>query len=184
MGGTVALEMAQQLIAVGEQVSLVILLETYNPAMISRLKAFALAPVHFLQNIWFHCANLIVLNPRDRIQFVAEKASVEKARVRIRLQSLRHLSSQRRHSIYPHLQVKRLNDRAQFGYVPRTYPGRVAVIIAKGCFAGETDPSFGWADLFGDACEVHRLPIYPRGMLVEPYCRLLAELLNRCLEEI
>jgi amino acid adenylation domain-containing protein len=182
MGGTIALEMAQQLIAMGEKVSLVILLETYNPAMISRVKALALTPVHLLQNIWFHCANLMVLKPRDRIKFLAEKASIEKARASIRLQALGHLSSERRHRIYPHLQVKRFNDQAQFDYVPRKYPGRVVVISAQKCFAGEKDPSLGWADLIGDGCEVHRLPIYPRGMLVEPFCRLLADILNSCLK--
>jgi thioesterase domain-containing protein len=175
--------MAQQLTAMGEKISLVILLETYNPAMISRVKALALAPVHFLQNIWFHCANLMVLKPKDRIKFFTEKASIERARARIRLQSLGHLSSQSRHMIYPHLQVKRLNDRAQFDYVPRKYPGRVAVFSAKKCFAGEKDPSLGWANLIGDGCEVHRLPVYPRGMLVEPFCQLLAGILSSCLKD-
>jgi amino acid adenylation domain-containing protein len=184
MGGTIALEMAQQLSGMGERVSLVVLLETYNPAEVSRWKALLLTPIHFIQKLWFHYANLILLQPKDRPKFLAEKTSVEMARVMIRLRSMWQLSPKTRHRMYPHLTVKRLNDQAQFSYVPKTYKGRMAVISPARCFVGERDRSMGWSHLMVDGCEVHQLPIYPRGMLVEPYCRLLADVLNGCLKSI
>jgi hypothetical protein len=30
--------------------------------------------------------------------------------------------------------------------------------------------------------EIHELPVYPKGMLVEPFCRILAETLQNCLQ--
>jgi len=184
MGGTVALEMAQQLTALGEQVSLVILLETYNPAMSSRAKARLLAPIHFAQNLWFHGANVLLLNANERQKFLAEKASVALARFKIRFQSAGQISRVEQHTTYPHLKIKHLNDRAQSDYVPRTYSGRVLVLRTKGAFAGEGDSQLGWSNYVHDGLNVQELPLYPRGMLVEPFCRKLAEALNHHLQDI
>jgi thioesterase domain-containing protein/acyl carrier protein len=183
MGGTVALEMARQLTSMGEQVSLVILLETYNAALFSRARSRILAPLHFAENLWFHVANVALLPPRERLRFLAEKASVELTRIRIRLQSLVHLLPQGSAATFPHLKIKQANDQAQFGYGPPQYSGRVAVIRSKWHFTGETSPSLGWSNLIRDGLEVHELPIYPRGMLVDPFCRSLAKTLNLCLRD-
>lgn len=184
MGGTVALEMAQQLTALGEQVSLVILLETYNPAMSSRAKARLLAPLHFAQNLWFHGANVLLLNAKERKKFLVEKASIVLARLKIRFQSARQISRADQHAMYPHLRIKHLNDQAQFDYVPCMYRGRVLVLRAKGAFAGEGDSQLGWSNYVQDGLNVQELPLYPRGMLVEPFCRKLAEALNHHLHDI
>lgn len=184
MGGTVALEMAQQLTAMGERVSLVILLETYNPAMMSRAKARLLAPLHFAQNLWFHGANVLLLDARGRRKFLAEKTSVMRARFKMRFQLAGLLSPDEQHTIYPHVRIKHLNDQAQFDYRPHSYRGRVVVFRTKGAFAGEVDPHLGWSKYVQDGLHIHELPLYPRGMLVEPFCRKLAETLNHCLHNI
>lgn len=183
MGGTVAMEMAQQLAAIGERVSSVILLETYNPSLNSRAKARLLAPVHFAQNLWFHGANVLLLEAKERRKFLAEKASVALARFKIRFQSAGRLSRAEKHTIYPHLRIKHLNDQAQFDYMPRTYRGRVLVVRTKAAFAGEADPHLGWSNYVHDGLHIQELPLYPRGMLVEPFCRKLAETLNRYLHD-
>lgn len=184
MGGTVALEMAQQLTAMGKQVSLVILLETYNPALTSRATARLLTPLHLVQNLWFHGANILLLDRKGIRNFLSEKASITLARLKIRFQLAGLLSPDEQHTLYPHLKIKHLNDQAQLDYMPRTYRGRVVVFRTKGTFAGEADPHLGWSDYVQEGLNVHELPLYPRGMLVEPFCRKLADALNHYLDHI
>jgi amino acid adenylation domain-containing protein len=188
LGGTIALELAQQLTSVGEKVDLVILLETYNPSLVSRKMAQLLSPLHKLQNLWFHAANVASLADKDRHRFLTEKLDTEWTRLSIRLQAILHLFSgvdkQDEAASYPHLKIKQANDQANFDYVPQPYKGRVMVIRPKGCFVGETDPSLGWNNIVPNGLEIHDLPVYPRGILIEPFCRVLAKSLKLCLEKM
>ena len=183
MGGTVALEIAQQLTAKGATVSLVILLETYNPSKISRVTARFLRPVHFVQNLWFHTANAILLSAKDRWKFLSEKASVQMTRMKIRVQSFDTVAPDKKHETYPHLKIKQTNDEANMNYVPRMYDGRVVVVSPTRYFVGEADPNLGWSGRIMKGLKAYHLPLYPRGMLVEPFCRRLAETLNQCLRD-
>jgi hypothetical protein len=56
------------------------------------------------------------------------------------------------------------------------------VIRPKGNFLGLTSPSLGWSEVVGEGLEIHELPVYPKGILVEPFCRLLADALKLCLQ--
>ena len=108
------------------------------------------------------------------LKHVREKAEVSFGRFKIRLGS--GYDPKR----YPHLLVQKLNDRAAEQYVPEPYAGRVALIRSRGHFSGLDSPSLGWSECIKDL-EIHELPVYPKGMLVEPFCGLLAETLKKCL---
>ena len=82
---------------------------------------------------------------------------------------------------FPYLAVKRANDQAFLRYLPKPYRGRLVIIRSKGSFAGMTSHSLGWSEIAKDNHEIHEIPVLPRGMLVEPFCRLLADTLNNCL---
>jgi amino acid adenylation domain-containing protein len=184
MGGTVAFEMAQQLRAMGEQVEIVIMLDTYNEHTISSLKAKLLAPVHLAQNLWFHAANAVSVPSEERRKFFEQKLDVGMTRLRMRLHALRDLfvtSNGTHGNDYQHLKVKRTNDKAVFGYAPKPYTGRVAVIRSKGHFAGLASPSLGWEGVVNEGLEVHEVPVYPRGMLVDPFSRHLGDAVKLCL---
>jgi amino acid adenylation domain-containing protein len=187
MGGTIAFEMAKQLVATGESVEVVILLDTYNYGAASSPQARLMAPVHALQNLWFHAMNLVTLNARDRARFLREKLDIELTRLRIRLQAsyhaLRQLGSADALRDYPHLRIKHANDAAAFSYVPTPYRGRVAVIRPKGYFLGLSDPQYGWDRVVNNSLEIYELPMYPKGMLIEPFCRHLAMTLTTLLPE-
>jgi len=187
LGGSIAFEMAQQLSAMGEKVELVILLDTYNYSVASSLQARLLAPVHALQNLWFHAMNLFSLNARDRRKFLREKLDIELTRLRIRLHAsyhaLRRLGGADSRQDYPHLRIIRANHDAAFSYVPAPYSGRVAVIRPKEYFLGFTDPKYGWDQVVNEGLEIYELPVYPKGMLVDPFCRSLAMTLTTLLAE-
>jgi hypothetical protein len=48
-------------------------------------------------------------------------------------------------------------------------------------FLGLEDLQFGWGEILRPRLEVCNLPFYPKGMLVEPFVRILASEMNRCL---
>jgi thioesterase domain-containing protein/acyl carrier protein len=186
LGGIIAFEMAQQLKAIGEQVELVIMLDTYNVGAVSR-SILLRTPLHFLQNLWFHGANVLsIQTAKDRRKFLSEKLDIELTRLGIRLQAmyqgLLRLGRKDSQSSYPHLMLKKINDEAALRYLPGSYDGRVAVIRPKAYFSGLTSPSLGWNEVVRNGPEIYELPVYPKGMLIEPFCRSLGETLKQCLQ--
>jgi amino acid adenylation domain-containing protein len=188
LGGIIALEMAQQLSTLGEEVGLVVMLDTYNASAISRSRLFPKLPLHFLQNVWFHGANFVSLRSNDRRKFLREKVDIALTRLKIWLQAgghvLQRACGRKTLNKYPHLVIKKVNDQAALRYVPQPYAGRVAVIRPKGNFLGFTNASLGWSEIVRHDLQVHQLPVYPKGMLVEPFCRVLAETLKLCLQDV
>jgi hypothetical protein len=77
--------------------------------------------------------------------------------------------------------IKRVNDDAAAQYLPRPYAGRVAIIRSKGSFVNYDSPDLGWGPFVREGLEIHALEVYQKGMLIEPFCRLLAEKLRLCL---
>jgi phthiocerol/phenolphthiocerol synthesis type-I polyketide synthase E len=187
LGGTVALEMAQQLSAQGQKVGLVILMDTYNYSLVPRSKLRRWALLHSLQNVWFHGANFFSIRTKHPWKFVNEKWDVAKARLGISLRAwydnLQGRGGPKAQNRYPHLLLKKINDQAMLQYVPRPYSGRVAVIRPKGYFWGLNDPSLGWRDVICEGLDVREIPVYKKGILVEPFVHILAETLKGCLRE-
>jgi amino acid adenylation domain-containing protein len=185
LGGIIAYEMAQQLTAQGQKVELVIMLDTYNSCYVNRSISVAQRPWHFLQKIWFHAANALSLPSQGRWKFLGEKAAVASARLKIRLGAaydrIRNMSTPGSAARYPHMLIGERNDRAADEYIPRPYAGRVTVIRSKAHFAGLDSASLGWSECVTGELEIHELPVYPKGMLVEPFCELLAAALKECL---
>jgi amino acid adenylation domain-containing protein len=184
MGGTIAFEMAQQLSAMGEEVALVLLLDTYNDNSAPSLQARLRGPIHVLQNLWFHGRNFVSLAAQDRGKFLTEKIDIELSRTRLRLRAAYHAFRKPGGSEDDVLlRILRANHKAFLDYTPTTYTGRVAVIRPKGYFLGSKDPSFGWNKIVNEGLEIHVLPVYPKGMLIDPFCRSLAKTLKLLLVE-
>ena len=185
LGGTIAFEMAQQLTALGKKVELVAMLDTYNAARVPQSNYWLRGPLHLLQNLWFHGANILALPGREREKFLKEKVDIAIGRLSIRLQAalraIRRLGKAEPDN-FPHLMIKEMNDDAAGRYMPHPYAGRVALIRSKGYFAGLADPSYGWGDFVREGLEIRQLPVYPKGMLIEPFCRELANTLEMYLQ--
>ncbi len=186
LGGMVALEMAQQLKARGERVSLVALIETYNPSAVPRADFRRLPGLYLMQDIWFHAANVFLAADKGRWSFFREKWNVELARAGVRFRALYYALKSKNGagagSRYPHLIAKRINDLAARRYVPKPYSDRVVLIRPKWNFWGLDHSSFGWGDVIGHGLEVREIPIFPKGILVEPFVQSLALELGACLK--
>jgi acyl transferase domain-containing protein/thioesterase domain-containing protein len=186
LGGTIAFEMARQLIRKGKNVALLALLETYN---FSQIADFSL-PVRvgwYLQKIEYHWANFMLLNREEKKEFLREKLKVVRARTDVWSGMVTQLfgpaSLRRRNGDSTLYEVWKANDRAAFQYVPGTYPGRVVQFCPLEEYRIHRGPELGWEGIATNGLQVYRLPVYPAGMLVEPFVKRLADELRVRIDE-
>ena len=182
MGGTIALEMAQQLRFLGREVALLAMLETYN---IKSRKKMPNAYINFfilLQNILYHGIDFVSMKTKSKHKFFFEKLRVEKRRFSFQLSvilaKLGHKLRLNESLKYHHVRVDKANDRAHEAYNPSAYPGKITLFRPRRHFAGYNDPLFGWGGIAKEGVEVHILQDNPRGMLFNPFVQKLAEKLS------
>jgi len=79
LGGSIAYEIAQQLIAQGQEVALLALMETYNFSK-TRDQSFIDNLVYNIERVGFHLRNFLLLKFKEKVTFVKEKAIVTRRR--------------------------------------------------------------------------------------------------------
>ncbi len=186
MGGTVALEMAQQLHEQGQGVALLALLETYNWANLPD-RSFLDGVYYYAQKIEFHWRNFLLLKSKEKLVFIQEKAKVAKSREKVWFETIKSKHGHKSHQGNgQNLSLSKLwetNDRAADNYVPQVYPGRITQFRPIKQYRRYDGPELGWDKLAAGGLEIHELPVYPAGMLVEPFVSVLAEKLKACIHK-
>jgi thioesterase domain-containing protein/acyl carrier protein len=189
-GGLVAYEMAQQLVAQGECVALLALMNATPPN--SRFEQVRLTPAwlaRFAGNSWHWLRHFLRWGSGHRRQFLARKARVWRKRLLRRGEAARRdafdaedyvdlsdYSPQRRRLWDLHL-------RAAARYTPSLYPGRVTVLRTElHPFLCSFDPSFGWAEYAQGGVTVKVVTGAHESILNEPHVQAVAAELNRCFE--
>ncbi len=183
MGGTIALEMAQQLHAQGETVALLAFFETYNWGEIEPPN-WAGKFFFYWQKIDFHLRNLLLAeNPtdffREKLRVAGERSSLWRETLTSLLRNGRSAGVEAERGLH---RLWEINDRAAMGYVHRYYPGRITHFSPRRPYALFNHPPVRWHRLAAGIDE-RRLPVYPAGMLVEPFVKRLAAELRSCIEE-
>jgi thioesterase domain-containing protein len=185
LGGTIALEMAQQLYARHKKVSLLAMLETYNWSKI-RKRLLIDDLLFYFQKIEFHLRNLMIAN--DLKRFFYEKLNVARSRkdvwvdmIRATLAGQRSPNNNQENNLY---RIWHTNDKAALSYTAKTYPGRITLFRAVRQYALFEQPEAGWAGLADEGVDLHVMPVYPAGMLLEPFVSQLAEDLNFCIKQV
>jgi amino acid adenylation domain-containing protein len=190
-GGTIALEMAQQLRAAGERIALLCMFDTYGPgyrAPPTGLRRALYAPVEAYLRVEHHVGSIFMLPTEERAAYARsklQKALTEGGEV---------LETYRRHvargvftrigrSIPEELEaVRNLVNEAVARYVPRAYEGRITLFRARRQAPGAADdPTLGWGPIALGGLEIHGMPGYHASMISEPRVRLLATELERCI---
>jgi len=187
MGGTLALEMARQLIASGETVGLVALIEIYNlRAMRWPLPLHQRFTNRFILNPYFHLQNLFAAEGAGKLTFFMEKLRVEitriKASARLGWAHLRHRLLPDAAAATPHAKLADIYEEALAQYDVKPYPGELTLFLAERHLAGYHAHLGGWGEVAQGGVRLFSLPISPRGSLVEPYVGQLAALLRSCLD--
>jgi len=180
LGGTIAYEMAQRLIANGEQVPMVAMLDTYN-----FVKAQKVSFASFLfQKLKFHIKNFTQLSPEEMIRYFKEKKRIAGdggwAHIKTEMPgtTLADNDSFGRAESGIEASVQLLNDHAGDIYDPKPYSGKLTLFKPQKNYSFYPDPKMGWGDLVSEL-DIVEMPINPHAMLVEPYVEKLAHELKR-----
>ena len=173
IGGIVAYEMAQQLLAGGEKIALLALMDTSCPTVKyfkypseyarERANRFFKGSVdhHFSQRFAFHCKRILDLGWRDKLPYLLAVAADVPRSVRVR----------RIQESY----VKTLRD-----YRPKPYHGPMSLIVNENAY--RCDPTLGWSSVVSGKIDVYEA----RGdhdAYIREYVRAVAKQLNECLEK-
>jgi pimeloyl-ACP methyl ester carboxylesterase len=159
MGGTIALEMAQQLRGQGQRVDLLALLDTYNWRMI---KQTFVHDLYFnIQKWWFSCVHFFSTNSRNKLSSLQARF----------------------HEFSKESGLAECNRRAACAYVPKVYSGRVLHVRPAWQYARYNRPEMAWDELVAGGLEVFCVPSYPAQLVEEPFVRDLAVKLKSCISE-
>ena len=178
MGGVVAFEMAQQLLARGQRVALLALLDGRIPtpddsfpekesevvAMVERYFGISFGPMESVGEL-----------PEDEeLVFMLEQAK-DAGLVPTELD----ISEVRRF-----VELMRSDLRATQSYELHLYPGRITFFKASESLPGASaDPTMGWSDWASGGVEVHVIPGNHANLMYEPHVEVLAEKLTICLDQ-
>ncbi len=181
-GGIIAVEMAHQLLAAGEKVAPLILIETPAPA-----PALS-SPYYFIRRLG--CA--IRMGPIKWILYLQAKiryyrsaqSDHEKRYRRVDVQDDQTAAeTEQQNKFIAKLEyLYGVNISALNGYKSKFYPGKIILFNAvEDDPAVIHDPYYGWPGLAQDI-QVHELPGNHDTILMEPNVRILAQKLAQCLE--
>jgi aspartate racemase len=168
-GGVVAFEMAQQLVAQGQRVALLALVESSWRAAAERDAAARLRS-RLRRRLAFERDRLVPLNAWARFTYLLGKATTygreRPARIRGWLQDRRHAASHVARTIR---RVEQANMEAQRRYTPLTYPGRLVLFRPAGLTLRHYgDPLWGWGGLAADGIEVQEVAATRPTIVDEP----------------
>jgi len=185
-GGTIAYEVAQLLKAEGEEIALLALLETSNWAKIPP-PSFWAGAYQAGQRLAFHAANFFGLDSAGKAKFLSEKARIFRSRIPVwRGQLLGRFARRSRTTRSESRLLGRIwqaNDRAFSTYVAKPYAGALVDIRPIREYRMFDRPEAKWDKLAGAGQRTVTLPVYPAGMLVEPFVKHLAEALRRSIDD-
>jgi amino acid adenylation domain-containing protein len=186
LGGSIAYEIAQQLNKEGREVALLVLMETYN---FSNIKPQSFIDnFHFnIQKVGFHLRNFLLLKAKEKLLFIKEKAEVAKRRRKVWLGMIKmkmgnKVAFANKQASYLY-NLWKFNDEAAGNYEPKYYPGRITLFKTIKEYSRLIGPGLRWDDLAGEGVETHILPVYPAGMLIEPFVKTTAEKLKICIQK-
>jgi acyl transferase domain-containing protein/thioesterase domain-containing protein len=187
LGGSIAYEMAQQLHEQGQETALLVLLETYNYSNI-KPQSFIDNVYYYIQKVDFHLRNFLGLQSEEKLIFIKEKLKVARSRRYIWLGMIKakvgnKIGSENQQALHL-FNLWNINDQAAIDYVPKVYPGRITQFIPAKGYAHLFGPELGWDKLAAGGLETYQLPVYPAGMMVEPFVQLLAGKIKACIEKV
>lgn len=185
LGGTIAFEVAQQLRAAGEEVGLLAMFDTMNWSKVPP-RGFWGKSHYKWEKLVFHAGNFLLLDFAGKRRFFSEKVKVLKSRIPVWrgmfLAKFRKNSPAAAPEATALGKVWQANDRAAFQYVPRRLDGVVTDFRPMKQYRIFGKPEYKWDHLAERGNQVVVLPVYPAGMLVEPFVQHLAASLKEMME--
>ncbi len=205
-GGLVAFEMAQQLLAAGDEVALLAVLDTLAPVSANK------------PSFWDGCKFILTTVSRsiwpfvvDYFRLVAAAENVQIGGIVAKFHKLNKLlnlianfwhrwnwkqavmvsilsqdskeRSWRELAIPSMFTVFQANSQATLSYVPKVYPQRITLFRSgEKLSMNHQDPTLGWRELTAQKVEVIKVPGNHLTMLRKPCVEVLAQQLKHCLD--
>jgi amino acid adenylation domain-containing protein len=171
--GPLAYETARHMMARGEEVALLTLIDSPNPAYYRALPTAA--KMHLgVERLRYHLSNLRWLRAAETPQYILD-----------RLRTLRYKVGKHCLRLSTHggmAGVEQILHVASAGYQPPPYQGRVALFQAMERPPGpHWDLRFGWRELVTGHLAAFDIPGGHEGMFQEPHVQLLACRMRECL---
>ncbi|MCP2731662.1 thioesterase domain-containing protein, partial [Limnofasciculus baicalensis] len=202
-GGTVAFEMAQQLISQGEQVDLLALFDAYSPrqsqpqinrnSLYFRLRSnFHKFDYWLSKTYYYHGQKLFSGGLLEKLEYLLEKIQQKTSAKQKRQIVHQQLNSQpspeqKTADTLPHelryLRAEEVNREASINYKPQVYPGKITLLRAKKQFADWYLGEFlGWDKLTSKDVEKYEIPGLAGNLFNQASAPLLAKELQVCLD--
>jgi phthiocerol/phenolphthiocerol synthesis type-I polyketide synthase E len=185
MGGTLAYEVAQQLTTCGEDVALLALFDTMNWSNI-RVPSVWTKAYHAIERVFFHVANFLRLDGAGRRDFFRDKAEALRNRLPVwkgmlvaRFSQGDSVTTSQSRAL---ARIWQANDHACMLYVPQPFPGVVTDFRPMKQYRMFDLPNVKWDRLAQGGVQVVNLPVYPAGILVEPFVKHLATSLRTAID--
>jgi thioesterase domain-containing protein/acyl carrier protein len=186
LGGTIAYEAARQFEAKGEQIALLALFDTMNWSQVG-LPSIWGKSYYAGQRLLFHAANFLRLDFAGKVRFFSEKVKILRSRLPVwrgmLLGKFSKFSAAAKSESRVLGQIWQANDRAAMDYFPQPYSGTATDFRPTKQYRMFNKPGLKWEGLARGGETIIVLPVYPAGMLVEPFVEHLAVALKSSIEE-
>jgi len=184
-GGLIAFELAQQLRSEGEEIALLAMFDTMNFSKIQLPSVWG-RTYYDVERLAFHAANFLRLDFEGKASFFSEKMHALKSRLPVWwgmiLAKLDKNSPQSISGSRVLGQIWQANDLACQKYVPRPFPGVVTDFRPLKQYRAFDKPDAKWDQLALQGQTIVVLPVYPAGMLLEPFVKHLAVALRQAID--
>ena len=186
LGGVLALEAAQRLVAAGQEVALLLIIQSIHP------ESMGFQPgTSVFRRAWYRAAKRIDLEAENLsyrgMDYIRERSRHVWNRVRARTAIALH--QQHPHGAAPlslHTVLETLSiehAKALAKYVPRPYSGDVVLFRASKQLRGlMADEYLGWRGVLRGDLEVCEVPGHQQNLMLEPHVQWLAKELTSRLE--
>jgi len=184
--GVFAYEMAQQLLAQGEKVGLLVLIEVWNPARLKKYSGLERSSIRLrrpFRKIAFHFANLRRHGLREALADFKWSLEFRSLRQKIWYAYYRLLLAAQGQVDDRFRKFFRAGYFTVRDYVPHPYPERTLLIRSGFNPQRVNEPDLDWSDLLVGRSEFHFVPGGHKRIFLEPNVELLASTLKRCLLE-
>jgi thioesterase domain-containing protein/acyl carrier protein len=177
--GIVAFEIAQQLVAGGQKVAVLALLDAYSPQSLVR----ELPPG---RRLYINFLNLLRLRPEDKLLYLKQRAVWLHGSITRKIAKTFNLWMRRpsTEDSHPYALITEAFSQAIRDYVPQVYPGQATLFRTRHQPTRVySDPLFGWGSLVAGGLEIRDVPGLHLTLLTEPCVQVLGEKLRACIDE-
>ncbi|MDF5709057.1 MAG: amino acid adenylation domain-containing protein [Nostoc sp. S4] len=176
-GGAVAFEMARQLHEQGEEIGILIILDSCRPGYSKR------SP--FLKRMFLHLNKIAQQGPMYLWQTLMRWSYWKKSRFQNRYKRYLEVALDLPETD-KHLEIIDSNTQAISKYIYPVYPGRAILLRTEDrnrdeAIGTQYDPQFGWGDLVTGGLDIHYVPGSHLSLFREPHVQVLADILKNCL---